>query len=355
MSWWTDFRDDLETVGGLVANYFYPGTIALGQLVNSKGSQQQLFGTTWGQLAGLATGIGGAYAAGAGSAAGAGAGSIGGATDSGLAGGFTSAGTAAAADPETLEVARQMLQQQASPAEVLQMTGITPAQAEAAGFSAGAGQTWADVAQQSGIPYSGSGGYDTGLGQMPGGGGGGGFGGAGGGAPSFGGAGAAASPIAKQVGAMPWGSAGNIATMGQGLLGLGAAGGLLNAGRQAQQAADPFAPYRAEYAQKMKDLMEDPSKITSQPGYEAGIQAIKRSMASQGYTGSGNMMAAMAKYGQDFYDKTMQMYGQYSGANANPAAAAQLGLQGTTGAISLAGQSLNRLGYGAGMAGWMGG
>ena len=34
-----------------------------------------------------------------------------------------------------------------------------------------------------------------------------------------------------------------------------------------------------------------------------GLEAVRRSMASQGFQGSGNMMAALQKYGGDFYNQ----------------------------------------------------
>ena len=44
------------------------------------------------------------------------------------------------------------------------------------------------------------------------------------------------------------------------------------------------------------------------PGYEAGLEAIQRSMAAQGYQGSGNMMAALQQYGTNAYQTAMQNY-----------------------------------------------
>lgn len=60
------------------------------------------------------------------------------------------------------------------------------------------------------------------------------------------------------------------------------------------------------YGEQLRTLMQDPSTVSSMPGYEAGRQAVERSMASQGYQGSGNMAAAMAEFGGDFYLKQLQ-------------------------------------------------
>lgn len=47
-------------------------------------------------------------------------------------------------------------------------------------------------------------------------------------------------------------------------------------------------------------------KATSQSLSNAGLQAVQRSMAAQGYQGSGNMMAAISKYGADAYSANLQ-------------------------------------------------
>ncbi len=333
MSWWTSFRDGLESAAGLVANYFYPGTIALGHYVNSKGSQQQLFGTGWGQAAGALTSLagltyGGAYGGGGGTAAtNSAAGDM---TTLGSQSGYGFSGTSTlGGNPEALKLYQNLVESGYNPGEAAGIAGVTPQQVNGAASLSGAAPTW-EVGTTNGFG-------DVGTSALNPNGGGGGGSNAGGGKP-----------------AMPWGSAGNLYTMGTGALGLLGAGVLNNAGQLAQEQADPFGPYRKQYADKMAALAADPSSITQQPGYEAGMQAIKRSMASQGYTGSGNMMAAMSKYGGDQYDKLMSMYSGLAGAQFNPAQGAALGLQGTTGALSLAGQSLNRMGYGVGMAGTFG-
>ena len=58
-------------------------------------------------------------------------------------------------------------------------------------------------------------------------------------------------------------------------------------------------------SRKLKKLgqLPNPGDITGMPGYQAGLEAVRRSMASQGFQGSGNMMAALQKYGGDFYNQ----------------------------------------------------
>lgn len=52
--------------------------------------------------------------------------------------------------------------------------------------------------------------------------------------------------------------------------------------------------------------LPSPGQVTSIPGYQAGLDAVQRSMAAQGYQGSGNMMAALSKYGGDAYNQYVQ-------------------------------------------------
>lgn len=109
---------------------------------------------------------------------------------------------------------------------------------------------------------------------------------------------------------------------------------------QLKKASQPSAINKQAEAQ-LAALMTDPSSITSMPGYEAGLEAVQRGMASQGFLGSGNMATALQKYGGDFYNQAL---GQYSGLS-------QLGRGNEAtyrmGGIELAGQALNSLGYGA--------
>lgn len=91
--------------------------------------------------------------------------------------------------------------------------------------------------------------------------------------------------------------------------------GMLRA-EQMRKAADPFAQYRAQYAQQLQQLEANPGSMTTMPGYQAGLQAVQRAGAAQGYTGSGNMAAGLAGYGQNFFQQQQQMLAQLGGAGA---------------------------------------
>lgn len=95
----------------------------------------------------------------------------------------------------------------------------------------------------------------------------------------------------------------------------------------------------------LSQLMADPSKITTMPGYTAGMQAVERRLASQGYLGSGNMMTAMAEYGGSFFDKEANRLASLAGANIGPSGGGVL-MQGANSSYDAASKALASLGFG---------
>lgn len=71
--------------------------------------------------------------------------------------------------------------------------------------------------------------------------------------------------------------------------------------------------YRANQLQKMA-RMPDPGSMKDMPGYQAGLDAVQASMASQGYTGGSNAAAAIGKYGADFYNQNVNQRLMMGGA-----------------------------------------
>lgn len=114
------------------------------------------------------------------------------------------------------------------------------------------------------------------------------------------------------------------------------------------QQSNPFGGYRPYYGQQLLDLIQNPSSISSQPGYQflmdQGVTAIDRSAAASGQgVGSGAEKADLTKYGQgladQFYQQQVQELSGLAGANINPANPFQA-LQGVGGAASGIGSSL---------------
>lgn len=171
---------------------------------------------------------------------------------------------------------------------------------------------------------------------------------AGAGAGAFGGGGGGFSPFMTSGGA---GGSSMLRDIGGGLSIFSGLYGLYNAHQMQQMAkrADPFAAYRGDYAAELAKLEANPSSITSTPGWDAGIQAVQRGMASKGMGLSGNEEIALMKYGGDFFNQREKMLADLAGANINPMTTAQIYQMGT----NTASQSLGSLGYGATMlSGW---
>lgn len=159
--------------------------------------------------------------------------------------------------------------------------------------------------------------------------------------------------LLKQAGLMP-GSGGpisNLLNIGSGIYGMMQSNKMMDLAQQAAQMQDPFGPQRPQYQAALANLYANPSSITSMPGYQAGLNAVERKMASQGYLGSGNMMAALSQYGGDFFDKEVARLSMLSGAQFAPTGGNAL-LTGTQFGNDLASRSLATLGYGVRGLGW---
>ena len=73
---------------------------------------------------------------------------------------------------------------------------------------------------------------------------------------------------------------------------------------------------QAQYGQQLQALMANPGSVTGMPGYEAGMEAVRRSMAAQGYQGSGNMMGALQQQGGQFYQQQLQNLSNLQGSSS---------------------------------------
>jgi len=132
-------------------------------------------------------------------------------------------------------------------------------------------------------------------------------------------------------------TAGNYLKTGLGALQL--AGGL-----QSYQAGQQRLGQQQQYAKQLQALMANPSSVQGLPGYQAGLQAVQRSQAAQGYQGSGNMAAALAGYGGQAYQQQLANLAQLQGQSA-PVSSPLSALTGAgLGAYGI-GSGLSGLGY----------
>jgi len=120
---------------------------------------------------------------------------------------------------------------------------------------------------------------------------------------------------------MTWGLVGAAAvTVVGGYLSKDKGGG--SSGSSSQTAAyDPYAQYRPAAATKLNDLMNNPDTLQNLPEYKADMQAASRTMAAQGYTGSGNALVAAANAGGQAYQQAFNNLSMLAGAGQSPAAA----------------------------------
>ncbi len=147
--------------------------------------------------------------------------------------------------------------------------------------------------------------------------------------------------LGGSAGSSPLGMVGQLLSS---LAGFKNSGDLKSLAAQAAMMSDPFGPQRPQYQQMLAALMRDPSSITTRPGYNAGLQAVERRGAAQGWNGSGNMMAALANYGGQFYNDEVSRLMTLAGANIAPGNAGSLSLQGNIAAQQTQDNALARLG-----------
>jgi len=95
---------------------------------------------------------------------------------------------------------------------------------------------------------------------------------------------------------------------------------------QAQNSADPYAPYRAQNAAQLNQLVADPSSITRSGGYQQGLnQALtgtQRQLAQTGQSMSGmgnyNMALTSGDYFNTQFNQQYNRLAELSGAKQSP-------------------------------------
>jgi hypothetical protein len=107
-----------------------------------------------------------------------------------------------------------------------------------------------------------------------------------------------------------------------------------NSGAQsAANAADPFASQRGQYQTMLSNLINNPSSITSLPGYQFGLEesnkAVEGSAAANGMVNSGNVLQALANNSQQYASTALNnqelLLAQLAGANiGSPGTAGQI-------------------------------
>ena len=133
---------------------------------------------------------------------------------------------------------------------------------------------------------------------------------------------------------MPWGVA---AAVGSAVVGSAVSSALApspsGGAQQAAGAADPFASQRGQYQSMLSNLINNPSSITSQPGYQfnldQGLKSVQASAAANGMLNSGNVLTSLQQYGSNYASNQLQnqelLLAQLAGANVgSPGTAGQI-------------------------------
>lgn len=126
----------------------------------------------------------------------------------------------------------------------------------------------------------------------------------------------------------------------------------------AAAAADPFASQRGQYQSMLSNLIQDPSSITNQPGYQFGLnqamQSVQGSAAANGMLNSGNTLTALQDRSQNYASTALNnqelLLAQLAGANVgSPGTAGQIlqnqnqaNQQSASAFGNLAGQAVNQ-------------
>lgn len=106
----------------------------------------------------------------------------------------------------------------------------------------------------------------------------------------------------------------------------GGIAGLQRSG-QLQGRADPMGAYRPGYAAQLQNLMQDPSTITSTPGYQFGLanymQQLQAKQAAQGSLVGGGALVQAGQMGQQYATSQLKdqqlLLAQLAGAGQSPA------------------------------------
>lgn len=141
-----------------------------------------------------------------------------------------------------------------------------------------------------------------------------------------------------------------------GLAGLLAAHGMQGLANQITRESNPFGAYRDQYAKQLQTLMANPTSVESDPGFtgsrDQALQQVQKSMAAQGYKGSGNMAAGLYdrsnNFELDYINNKENQLAQLAGAGIAPNYSGAVSAQGQ--AAGLESSGLAAIGAGLGYA-----
>ena len=111
-------------------------------------------------------------------------------------------------------------------------------------------------------------------------------------------------------------------SVGEGLYGIGAASRANSTNNTLNPQINSLGPYSQQAAAQLMALQQNPSSVTSTPGYQAGLEAVQQSDAAKGTFGSGNTLRDLQNYGQQAYQQQFNNLMSIATGGSNTASAA---------------------------------
>lgn len=95
-------------------------------------------------------------------------------------------------------------------------------------------------------------------------------------------------------------------------------------GNAATSASMAQLAYQEAASRRLQTLLNDPSSVTTMGGFNTGLQAIERSAAGKGMLNSGNIMTALADYGNNYYGDQVRLMQSLAAGTPSPAVGAAM-------------------------------
>lgn len=153
-----------------------------------------------------------------------------------------------------------------------------------------------------------------------------------------------------------------VAAVGSVAVGAKAANDQKKLGKKATKGADRVLDKQDYYNQLLQELLANPQTITQDPGFNfsfsKGLEAVERSNAARGLTGSGNVSVDLLRFGEEFSSRFLQqrenLLAGLSGAQAasSPAQFIGAGVAANGSATDILSSTLASLGYTFGRGGF---
>lgn len=74
--------------------------------------------------------------------------------------------------------------------------------------------------------------------------------------------------------------------------------------------------YQKTSANQLNDMLNGKTDLTNTAYFKTGLESMQRTLAKQGYTGSGNAMESIRNYGSDYYMNWVNMLNNLAGGSS---------------------------------------